>query len=104
MNEKFKNIIPEIEKLTVVELAELVKALEEKFGVSASAMVSSGGTGGAASEEAEERTSYKVVLKAAGGQKIQVIKVLREAIGLGLQEAKALTDAAPKEVKELPKA
>ncbi len=104
MNEKFKNIISEVEKLTVVELAELVKALEEKFGVSAASMAAPAAAAAGAGEEAEEKSSWKVVLKDAGGQKIQVIKVLREALGVGLQEAKVLTEGTPKPVKELDKA
>lgn len=96
--EKFSDIIEKIEKLSVLELAELIKALEEKFGVSASAMVAAApGAGGAA---AEEKTSWNVFLKSSGEQKINVIKVIREATGLGLKEAKDIADAAPKMVKE----
>ena len=96
--EKFKNIIEQIEKLTVVELAELVKALEEKFGVSAAAMAVAGpATGGGA---AEEKDSYNVILKTAGAQKINVIKTVKEITGLGLKEAKDLVDGAPKAIKE----
>ena len=98
MNEKFEKIISEIEKLSVLELADLVKALEEKFGVSAAAMAVAGpATGGAA---AEEKTAWNVLLKAAGDQKINVIKAIREATGLGLKEAKDIADGAPKVVKE----
>ena len=89
--EKIENIIAEIEKLTVLELADLVKAIEEKFGVSAAA---------AAVVAAEEKTEFNVVLKEAGANKIAVIKVVREATGLGLKEAKDLVDGAPKTVKE----
>lgn len=97
--DKFKDIVEKIEKLTVAELAELVKVLEEKFGVSASAMaVSPAGGGGAATTE--EKTSFNVVLKSAGDQKINVIKVIREATNLGLKEAKDLVEGAPKVVKE----
>ncbi len=96
--EKFKDIIESIEKLSVVELSELVHALEEKFGVSAAAMAVAGVNGGAAT--VEEKTSFDVVLKATGDQKINVIKVVREATGLGLKEAKDIVDAAPKTVKE----
>lgn len=96
--EKFNDIIEKIEKLTVVELAELVKALEEKFGVSAAAPVAAGGA--AAGGAGEEKTEFNVVLKAAGDQKINVIKVVKEATGLGLKEAKDIVDAAPKNVKE----
>ena len=96
--EKFKDIIEQIEKLTVVELAELVKILEEKFGVSASAVASAGPVAGVA--VAEEKTSFNVVLKATGDQKINVIKAVKEATGLGLKEAKDLVDKAPKAIKE----
>lgn len=102
---KFKSLVTEIEKLNVLELSELVKVLEEKFGVSASMpmmpAMSSASAGGAAEETAkEEKTSFSVELRVTGDQKIAVIKVLREAIGLGLKEAKDLADAAPKLVKE----
>jgi large subunit ribosomal protein L7/L12 len=97
--EKFQDIIEKIEKLSVAELAELVKALEERFGVSAAAMAVAGG-GGSSSSEAEEKTSWNVVLKSSGEQKINVIKVVREATGLGLKEAKDLVEGAPKVVKE----
>lgn len=96
--EKFKDIIEQIEKLTVVELAELVKTLEEKFGVSASVAASAGPAAGAA--VAEEKSVFNVVLKAAGDQKINVIKAVKEATGLGLKEAKAFVDGAPKPIKE----
>jgi large subunit ribosomal protein L7/L12 len=96
--EKFKDIIEKIEKLTVVELAELVKTLEEKFGVSASAMAVGGGAV-AGSEEAVEKTSFDVILKSVGDQKINVIKAVKEATGLGLKEAKDLVEGAPKPVK-----
>lgn len=96
--EKFEDIISKIEGLTVVELAELIKALEEKFGVSAAAMAVAGaGTGAAATEE---KDSWNVVLKSVGEQKINVIKIVREITGLGLKEAKDLVDGAPKTVKE----
>ncbi len=94
--EKFADIITKIEGLSVVELSELVKALEEKFGVSAAAMAAP--AAGAAA--AEEKTSWNVLLKAAGDQKINVIKVVREVTGLGLKEAKDIVDGAPKVVKE----
>ena len=97
--EKIENIIAEIEKLTVLELADLVKAIEEKFGVSAAAAaVVAAPVAGAAA--AEEKTEFNVVLKEAGANKIAVIKVVREATGLGLKEAKDLVDGAPKTVKE----
>ncbi len=95
---KFKDIIEKIEKLTVIELAELVKVLEEKFGVSA-AQIQVGG-GSAQSSNQEEKSSFNVLLKSAGEQKINVIKIVKEITGLGLQEAKALVDSAPKVIKE----
>lgn len=95
-----EKIIEEIEKLSVIELADLVKAIEEKFGVSAAAAVVAAGpvAGGAAA--ADEKTEFNVVLKDAGATKIAVIKAVREATGLGLKEAKDLVDTAPKTVKE----
>ena len=98
MSDTFKDIIEKVEKLTVLELSELVRAMEEKFGVSAAPPA--GGAVGATSDIVEEKSTLTVMLKAAGDQKIQVIKVLREALGLGLKEAKDLADAAPKAVKE----
>ncbi len=98
---KFKDLVEKVESMSVLDLAELVKVFEKKFGVSAAmpmAVAAAPAAGGAA--EAEEKTSFNVELKAAGGQKIQVIKVLREITGLGLKEAKDLVDAAPKMVKE----
>ena len=94
-----EEMIEEIKKMTVVELAELVKSIEEEFGVSAvaaAAPAAAGATAGAA----EEKSSFNVVLKEAGANKIQVIKVVRDATGLGLKEAKELVDGAPKTVKE----
>ncbi len=88
MSEKVTNLIEEVKSLTVLELSELVKALEEEFGVSAAAPA------------AEEKTEFDVVLKSAGANKINVIKVVKEITGLGLKEAKALVDEAPKTVKE----
>ncbi len=99
MSEKFDKIISEIEKLSVIELAELVKALEEKFGVSAAAMAVAGPAANGAAG-GEEKTAWNVILKSGGEQKINVIKAVKEATGLGLQEAKALVDGAPKPVKE----
>ncbi|MFH0806782.1 MAG: 50S ribosomal protein L7/L12 [Candidatus Brennerbacteria bacterium] len=96
--EKYNDIIEKVEKLTVMELSELVKALEEKFGVSAAAMAVAGG--GSGTEAAEEKTAWTVVLKAAGDLKINVIKAVKEATGLGLKEAKDIVDSAPKPVKE----
>ncbi len=98
--EKIEKLVEEIEKLTVIELADLVKAIEEKFGVSAAAAVVAAGAGAAAGAAAEEKTEFTVVLKDAGATKIAVIKAVREATGLGLKEAKDLVDAAPKTVKE----
>ena len=101
---KFKDLIKKIEELNVLELSELVKALEERFGVSAAApMMMAGGAGGAAAgeEPAEEKTSFTVVLAASGDQKIAVIKAVREINQeLGLKEAKDLVEAAPKTVRE----
>ena len=94
-----EEMIEEIKKMTVVELADLVKAIEEEFGVSAAA-VAAPAAGGAAGTAAEEKSSFNVILKDAGANKIQVIKVVRDATGLGLKEAKELVDGAPKTVKE----
>ncbi|MCX7970497.1 MAG: 50S ribosomal protein L7/L12 [Negativicutes bacterium] len=97
-----EQIMEAIEKMTVLELSELVKALEEKFGVSAAApvaMVAAAPAAAAAAAE-EEQTEFDVILASAGGQKINVIKVVREITGLGLKEAKDLVDGAPKPVKE----
>ena len=98
-SEKVTAIIEELKVLTVLELAELVKAVEEEFGVSAAAAVAvaAPAAGGAA---AEEKTEFDVVLAAAGAEKIKVIKIVREITGLGLGEAKALVDGAPKTLKE----
>ena len=97
--EKIEKLIEEIDSLTVVELNDLVKAIEEKYGVSAVAAAAPAAAG-AAGEAAEEKSSFDVVLTAAGDQKIKVIKVVRDATGLGLKEAKELVDGAPKTVKE----
>ena len=97
--EKIEKLIEEIDALTVVELADLVKAIEEKYGVSAVAAAAPA-AGAAAGAAAEEKTSFDVVLAEAGDQKIKVIKVVRDATGLGLKEAKELVDGAPKTVKE----
>ena len=94
-----EEMIEEIKKMTVVELADLVKAIEEEFGVSAVAAAAPA-AGGAAAGAAEEKSAFNVVLKDAGDQKIKVIKVVRDATGLGLKEAKDLVDGAPKTVKE----
>lgn len=98
--EKYNDLLTKIGEMKVTELAELVKAMEEKFGVSAAMPVMAAGGVAAGAAEAEEKTSWGVLLKEGGGQKIQVIKVLREATGVGLKEAKDLVDAAPKVVKE----
>lgn len=100
--EKFQKIVSEIEKMSVLDLSELVKVLEEKFGVSAAAPMMMGAmpAAGGAAEAAEEKTDFDVELTAAGGQKINVIKAVREITGLGLKESKDLVDAAPKVVKE----
>ena len=97
--EKIEKLIEEIDSLTVVELNDLVKAIEEKYGVSAVAAAAPAAAG-TAGEAAEEKSSFDVVLTAAGDQKIKVIKVVRDATGLGLKEAKDLVDGAPKTVKE----
>ena len=98
--EKIEKLIEEIEKLTVIELADLVKAIEEKFGVSAAAAVVAAGPAAGGAAGADEKTEFNVVLKDAGATKIAVIKAVREATGLGLKEAKDLVDAAPKTIKE----
>jgi large subunit ribosomal protein L7/L12 len=96
----FDDLITKIESLTVVELAELVKKMEEKFGISAAAAAPAGGAGAGAAA-AEEKTSFNVVLKSGGASKLAVIKVVREVnSALGLKEAKDLVDAAPKTIKE----
>ena len=101
MSEKFKDIIEKIESLSVLELSELVKLLEEKFGVSAQAMMAvAPAASSAPAEEKEEKTSFNVELKSIGEQKIQAIKVLRDVLGLGLKEAKDMTDKVPIVVKE----
>ncbi len=100
MSDKVTKMIEDVKSLTVLELSELVKALEEEFGVSAAAPVAVAAAPAAAAPAAEEKTSFDVVLKGIGEQKIQVIKVVREITGLGLKEAKDLVDAAPKAVKE----
>jgi large subunit ribosomal protein L7/L12 len=99
--EKFKKIVEEIEKMSVLDLSELVKILEEKFGVSAAAPVMMGAMpAGGAQEAQEEKTEFDVELTASGAQKINVIKAVREITGLGLKESKDLVDGAPKVVKE----
>jgi len=104
LTEKMKSVMDTVEKMTVMELADLVKALEEKFGVTAQAAVAVQAAGapgaGAAQAQAEEKSVFNVVLASAGTNKIQVIKELRALTSLGLKEAKDLVDGAPKTVKE----
>jgi large subunit ribosomal protein L7/L12 len=95
---KFKAIVDAIESMSVIDLNELVKLLEKKFGVSAAAVAAAPAAGGAAA--AEEKSSFTIHLKNAGAQKIAVIKVVKEALGLGLKEAKDLVDAAPADLKK----
>ena len=100
-NEKITNIVEEIKALTILELADLVKAVEEEFGVSAAATVAvAAGAGAGAGAAAEEKSDFEVVLADAGAEKIKVIKVVREITGLGLKEAKELVESAPKTLKE----
>lgn len=94
------NLVEEIKKLSLVEVSELVKKLEEEFGVSAAAAVAAPVAGAAAPAAAEEKSEFTIVLKEVGPNKIPVIKVVREATGLGLSEAKALVDGAPSTIKE----
>ena len=101
MNEKSTQILEIVKGLTILELADLVKALEEEFGVSAAPVAAAPVAGaGAAAPAAEEKTEFDVVLKAAGANKLAVIKVAREITGLGLKEAKDLVESAPKTIKE----
>ena len=102
MSEKVTNLLEEIKELTVLELSELVKALEEEFDVTAQATVTAApvAAAGAAEAGAAEKSEFDVVLKSAGASKINVIKVVKEVTGLGLKDAKALVDGAPKPVKE----
>ncbi|MBE6638951.1 MAG: 50S ribosomal protein L7/L12 [Ruminococcaceae bacterium] len=97
--EKTLAILEEIKALTILEMADLVKALEEEFGVSAAAPVAAGGAAAAAAP-VEEKTEFDVILKAAGDKKLNVIKVIREVTGLGLKDAKDFVESAPKTVKE----
>ncbi len=100
-NEKITAIVEEIKSLTILELNELVKAVEEEFGVSAAAPVAvAGAVAGAAAPAAEEKTEFDVILASAGDQKLKVVKVVKEALGLGLKEAKDIVDNAPKTLKE----
>ena len=101
MNEKSTQILEIVKGLTILELADLVKALEEEFGVSAAPVAAAPVAGaGAAAPAVEEKTEFDVILKAAGASKLNVIKVVRELTGLGLKDAKDLVEAAPKTVKE----
>jgi len=95
-----EEMIEEIKKMTVVELADLVKAIEEEFGVSAAAVAAAPAAGGAAAAGGEEKSEFNVTLKDVGANKVQVIKVVKDITGLGLKEAKDLVDGAPKLVKE----
>ena len=99
-NEKSTQIIEQIKALTILELADLVKAIEEEFGVSAAPVAVAGAAAGAAAPAAEEKTEFDVVLKNFGGNKLAVIKVVREITGLGLKDAKELVDNCPKTLKE----
>ena len=99
-SEKITNIVEEIKTLTIIELADLVKAVEEEFGVSAAAPVGVVAAPGAAAPAAEEKTEFDVVLKSFGAKKLDVIKAVRELTGLGLKEAKEMVEGAPKTVKE----
>lgn len=100
-SEKVTNLIEEVKNLTVLELSELVSALEEEFGVSAAApMAAAAPAAGGAEAAAEEQTEFDVILESAGDKKIQVIKVVRDITGLGLKEAKAVVDEAPSPLKE----
>ena len=100
MNEKTTQIIEIVKGLTILELADLVKALEEEFGVSAAPVAAAPVAGAAAAAPVEEKTEFDVVLKAAGANKLAVIKVAREITGLGLKDAKDLVESAPKTIKE----
>ena len=99
-SEKITNIVEEIKTLTILELADLVKAVEEEFGVSAAAPVGVVAAAGAAAPAAEEKTEFDVVLKSFGAKKLDVIKAVREITGLGLKDAKEMVEGAPKNVKE----
>lgn len=100
MNEKTTQILDLVKGLTILELADLVKALEEEFGVSAAPVAVAAAPGAAAAPAAEEKTEFDVILKNAGASKLNVIKVVREITGLGLKDAKDLVEAAPKTIKE----
>ena len=100
MNEKSTQILEIVKGLTILELADLVKALEEEFGVSAAPVAVAAAPGAAAAAPVEEKTEFDVILKNAGASKLNVIKVVRELTGLGLKDAKDLVEAAPKTLKE----
>ena len=100
MNEKTTQILDLVKCLTILELADLVKALEEEFGVSAAPVAAVAAPGAAAAAPVEEKTEFDVILKSAGANKLAVIKVAREITGLGLKDAKDLVEAAPKTIKE----
>ena len=100
MNEKSQQILDIVKELTILELADLVKALEEEFGVSAAPVAVAAGAAGAAAPAAEEKTEFDVVLADAGSEKLKVIKAVREITGLGLKDAKDLVESAPKVLKE----
>ncbi len=100
MNEKTTQILDLVKGLTILELADLVKALEEEFGVSAAPVAAAPVAGAAAAAPAEEKTEFDVILKSAGANKLAVIKVAREITGLGLKDAKDLVESAPKTIKE----
>ena len=99
-SEKITNIIEEIKSLTIIELADLVKAVEDEFGVSAAAPVGVVAVAGAAAPAVEEKTEFDVILASVGDQKLKVVKAVKETLGLGLAEAKAVVDGAPKTIKE----
>ncbi len=99
-SEKITALFEEIKTLTILEMAELVKALEEEFGVSATAVAVAGAPAAAAAAPVEEKTEFDVILKAAGASKLNVIKAVRELTGLGLKDAKDLVEGAPKAIKE----
>ncbi len=99
-NEKTTQILDAIKELTILELADLVKAIEEEFGVSAAPVAVAAAPGAAAPAAAEEKTDFDVILKGAGANKLAVIKVVKELAGLGLKEAKDLVESAPKAIKE----
>jgi large subunit ribosomal protein L7/L12 len=98
--EKFKSLVEQVDSMSVLELHELVKVLEKKFGVSAAAVAVAAPAGGAGADEEDVKTSFTVVLADAGAQKIAVIKAVKEVLGLGLKEAKDLVDGAPSNLKE----